>query len=49
VELQDKVVLFVGNLLPVEDPGLLLQMFSKLMAAEPDGRWRLVMIWQGAS
>jgi glycosyltransferase involved in cell wall biosynthesis len=47
VEPQDKVVLFVGNLLPVKDPGLLLQMFSKLTAAEPDGRWRLVMIGKG--
>lgn len=47
VEPQAKVVLFVGNLLPVKDPGLLLQMFSKLTAADPEARWRLVMIGKG--
>jgi glycosyltransferase involved in cell wall biosynthesis len=47
VKPKEKLVLFVGNLLPVKDPGLLLQMFSKLTAAEPEGRWKLVVIGKG--
>ena len=43
----DKVVLFVGNLLPVKDPDLLLQMFSKLVASDPESSWKLVMIGKG--
>jgi glycosyltransferase involved in cell wall biosynthesis len=42
-----KMVLFVGNLLPVKDPSLLLQSFAQLVARDAPNDWQLVLIGKG--
>lgn len=47
VDAQSKVVLFVGNLLPVKDPNLLLQTFAHLVVRDAVANWQLVVIGKG--
>ncbi len=43
----ERILLFVGNLLPVKDPTLLVKAFGLLCQKQPADNWRLVMIGKG--
>ncbi|TLD69280.1 glycosyltransferase family 4 protein [Phragmitibacter flavus] len=42
-----KVVLFVGNLLPVKNPGLLVRAFGEVVRARPEWRMQLLIAGKG--